>query len=91
MSPGSAESSMGAPEGGEFEICLVSAASPRSPLPSLIAFPWNPAFPDAGLDALAGYRDIAMEVVSRNRFATLRLSYKIRFSFQIFSFSKCRT
>lgn len=32
--------------------CHVSAASPRSPLPSSIGFPWNPALPDARLDAL---------------------------------------
>lgn len=69
--------------------CHVSAASSRSPLPSLIGFPWNSAFPHAGLYALALNRDIAVEVVRRNGFATLRLSYEIRFysklSFQAWS------
>lgn len=70
--------------------CHVSAASPRSPLPSLIGFPWNPAFPDAGLDALALNRDIAMEVIGRSRFAILRLSYEIRFYSKLSSLSSMK-
>lgn len=70
--------------------CHVSAASPRSPLRSLIGFPWNPAFPDAGLDAMELNRDVTMEVVSRNRFATLRLSYEIRFYSKFSSLSSMK-
>lgn len=44
-----------------------SAASPRSPPPSLAGFPWRPTFPDAGDGALALNGDVALEVGSRKQ------------------------